>query len=204
MRLMLHSGGLRSLVATAMLAEKARLVLLFVHDGRPSDAAHHACFGHQAERFNATKQLERLLPHLLSRGESDGDTPAPIIASPLRHAQLLTAAVEVATTLAVEQIVWPAQVGEQFDELARITETIELVRQLAAAQGIDTPPIETPLLEMTDRQVIEVGHQMDVPWTLARSCPQPGRGPCGRCKACARRRAAFDAAAIDDPPFTSA
>ncbi len=59
--------------------------------------------------------------------------------------------------------------------------------------------IETPLLELTDQQVVELGGQLDVPWKLAWSCQFHGDKPCRVCDPCRRRQRAFDAAGVIDP-----
>lgn len=62
--------------------------------------------------------------------------------------------------------------------------------------GVEGRPIQlvTPLLNLTKRQIIEVGNHLDVPYHLTTSCydPDPKTGEsCHHCDACLLREAAF-------------
>jgi 7-cyano-7-deazaguanine synthase in queuosine biosynthesis len=67
------------------------------------------------------------------------------------------------------------------------------------APALTTGPwVQTPLLEFTDAQVVQLGVQLGVSFKLAWSCTRRS-GPCGGCPGCRRRAAAFDAAGLVDP-----
>jgi 7-cyano-7-deazaguanine synthase len=55
-----------------------------------------------------------------------------------------------------------------------------------------------PILDMTDRQLVELGGQMNVPWAMSWSCLHAGDLPCGGCQACIRRAQGFKEAGIAD------
>jgi 7-cyano-7-deazaguanine synthase in queuosine biosynthesis len=59
--------------------------------------------------------------------------------------------------------------------------------------------METPLLELTDLQLLELGTHMQVPWNLAWSCDFGGESPCMACAGCWRRHAEFETAGLVDP-----
>ena len=61
------------------------------------------------------------------------------------------------------------------------------------------PALEAPLLDLTDRQVMELGMQLDVPWALAWSCDLEGPAPCRVCAGCRRRQEHFAAVRLRDP-----
>lgn len=56
-----------------------------------------------------------------------------------------------------------------------------------------------PLLRLHKAEIVRVGHELDVPFALTRSCYKPQPISCGKCATCVERRQAFDAAGIKDP-----
>lgn len=202
--LVLNGGGMRSLVATAITMQEAQRdrhasapTLLFIDDGRPFAAVFRTFSLRQARHFDVAAHHELAIPHLSGRiGHAEGRDDARL---PLRRAQLLLAASGQALQMQADRVIWPIQVGSGFDDIAGVTESVVLMRHLIETEHGRDMPIETPLLEMTDAQLVEVGQQMDVPWMLARSCMVKPDDPCMRCAACTRRASAFGGAQIDDP-----
>jgi 7-cyano-7-deazaguanine synthase len=197
--LLLHGGGMQSLVATAMHAE-LRLAVLFIHDGRPNSEHRHASFEQVAEQYHVAKRHEIVMPHLAASGATL-DVTQPVGRSAMADVQILSAAVGVATQLKADRIIWPHQVGAKFAEVARVTESLMLLSQILRLEAGRELPIDTPLLDMNDKQLVEVGHQLSVPWQMSRSCDTPRHDPCGECYGCRRRHDAFRAAGIEDPLF---
>lgn len=196
--LVLNDGGLKSLVATATVVRVAPPMLLYVHDGRPSDSAHHAMFLKQADHFQAAKRLELSMPHLI---QGDG---ANLSVAPLARFQYLTAAAGQAVRLGARRLIWPVRVGDQFDAISQIAEALVLLEHMAEVESQTDLRIETPLLDMSMVQVIELGEQMGVPWAITRSCVVTSSAPCGECACCQRRADAFAQAQREDPAAPSA
>lgn len=198
--LILASGGLRSLVATAAAAsaqEKARMIFLHLKDGRTNAAVRLDHLRMQAEQYRIADVIELELPHLRSAefaSERDAEHAAPLV-----RPQVLLTALAQAVELGAGRVIWPAQVGGDYDTIAAVTEQVILVQHLAQLDHAALPTIETPLLELTDAQVVELGGQLEAPWVMAWSCMLNGEKPCRLCEACRRRRAAFDAAGVVDP-----
>lgn len=194
----LNGGGLGSLVVTASLAGKSRLAVLHLRGGRGRDELAYRAFLAQADRFEIEQRLEIVAPRLTStepRIVEPEDGPP----SALGTAQLLSAAASEAVRLKAEQLIWPVRVGEDFDAVAHVTETVQLVQQLVELGHDRSLRIETPLLEMSLAEAIEAGHQMRAPWELARSCRSRQQEPCEKCEGCLRRRDAFNALGLSDP-----
>jgi len=191
--LILNDGGLKSLVATAAAGRAAPPMLLYIHDGRPSDAAHHAMFLKQAEHFKAGKRIELSMPHLM-HGEGES-----LQVTPLARYQYLTAAVGQAVRLGARRLVWPVRVGDAFEAISQIAETLVLLEQTAENESGTDLRIETPLLDMAPVQVIELGEQLKVPWRFSRTCIASAREACGRCGPCKQRAEAFDQCRLPDP-----
>lgn len=223
----LHNGGIRSLVATAaVLTEtpRPRVGIVYVHDGRPGGPA---CCRHvhlQAEHFGIRQVHELDLHNAGPTTVAGGPRRADL---PLRRPRLILTALAHAEEFHADHLIWPIQVNGDFDQMARISEQLVLVRHLGelepvaapaltvagdsgvnpgasepgGAVGADLwnlPQIETPYLELTDKQLVELGGQFEVDWWLAWSCQMDSEKPCLMCGGCRRRRAAFDAAGLID------
>ncbi|MEX0886818.1 MAG: 7-cyano-7-deazaguanine synthase [Phycisphaeraceae bacterium] len=198
--LILGGGGLRALVATALIVREHQareVAILHVRDGRPGGVprAEHARL--QAEHFGIKRFEEQALPSLF------GPDPARAAGTPqgpmMRAAHLLGAGVAHAALRSVDRVLWPTSCNAEAQPAAVATEQMLLVGQLAGLEAATAPRIEAPLLELADTQVIELGSQLGVPWELARSCLLGGADACRACSACLRRKHAFARAGIDDP-----
>jgi 7-cyano-7-deazaguanine synthase len=195
----LASGGIRSLVATAVLtaaAERHKLVMIHIKDGRANAPVRLEHLRKQADHYRVAKTIELELPHLQTEGFThEKDEPG----SPLTRPQMMLVALAQAIEVGASRLIWPVQVHGDYDTIARITEQLVLLQHLAQLECPSLPTIETPLLELTDAQMIELGGQLDVPWQLAWTCTIRNDQPCRICDACRRRHAAFEAAGVTDP-----
>jgi 7-cyano-7-deazaguanine synthase len=70
-----------------------------------------------------------------------------------------------------------------------------------AVEGTTPVRIRAPLIDLTKREIIELGMQLGVDYGMTTSCydPSPSGVACGRCDACQLRLAAFAAAGVSDP-----
>lgn len=188
----LNSGGLKSLVATATLGRAAAPILLFVHDGRASAAEHHHAFLQQAQHFEASRRIELAMTHL--HAPESGAKPGPLV-----KLNMVTAAALQAARLGADTLIWPVRVGDDFAVLSMVAEACILLEHAAEHETGRRLNILTPLLELSLEQVIEVGAQHDVPWRLGRSCVRRSASPCGKCEACVERERAMSAAGVQEP-----
>ncbi|MEM1109207.1 MAG: 7-cyano-7-deazaguanine synthase [Planctomycetota bacterium] len=207
----LHSGGLRSLVATALVLnqpESVRVTLLHVHDGRPAGPQRLEHLRRQADHYTLTGLREIELPHLYRDPTHQQPDGRPL--APLATPQMLTAALAAASGIKADELHWPVAVDGEVDATARTQERQILIQQLAEAESpagaldSDTPSLLTPLLGYTDVQIVELGTGLGVPWELAWSCLHKQPEQCGGCPACRRRQRAFRAAGVIDPVFAPA
>ena len=78
---------------------------------------------------------------------------------------------------------------------------------LATRSGVDgTAPIriQTPLLDLTKREIVELGRSLGVDYSITLSCydPSPDGKACGHCDACSLRLRGFaEAGAVDPAPY---
>ena len=59
--------------------------------------------------------------------------------------------------------------------------------------------IETPIIRMSKREIVQLGVQVKAPLELTWSCYQAGDVPCGRCDSCVLRAKGFREAGVADP-----
>jgi 7-cyano-7-deazaguanine synthase len=198
--LILHSGGPRSLVATALMIEndeKTRLSLLYINDGR-DNAPHRLDYTHrQAEHFAVTRVQQLDMPHLYGHGQGKNPDGAPM--GPLVVPQVLLASLASARLHQAGHVIWPASFNADIKAIAKATEQVILADQSGDADLGDTPRIDTPLLELSDHQLIELGEELQVPWAFSWSCVGSAELPCRACPGCRRRKAAFQTAGVIDP-----
>ncbi|MEM1099832.1 MAG: 7-cyano-7-deazaguanine synthase [Planctomycetota bacterium] len=221
--LILTAGGLGSLVALSMdratqdrdAADGSRRKakppgLVYVHDGREAGRQQLEHAQQMADYFGIPAVLELALPHL--HGPAAG-LAAPrgadgISHSPIAAPQVLLAALDLAQRLEAKRVVWPVNCGGDSARIALATEQLALVQHLreacrsAEANTADSQrdiELDTPLLDLTTPQVLDLGERNNASWGLAWSCLLPGSKPCGACAGCRQRRRDFDAAGLVDP-----
>ncbi len=195
----LSSGGMRSLVATALAVqahETNKIALLHIKDGRACAAVRLEHARRQAQHYKIRKLIELDLPHLRS-------VPTTSAQAEKEHAllrpQMLLVGVAYAIDLGAGEVVWPCQFNADYRIAARVTEQVTLIEQLAELDHAALPTIRTPLVELSDRQLVELGGHQSVPWELSWSCQLCGGKPCKACPTCKRRHAAFESAGVVDP-----
>jgi len=83
-------------------------------------------------------------------------------------------------------------------------EAYERMANLATKAGVEgrtQVKIHTPLIQMTKAEIVKLGIDLGVDFSLTHSCYDPdadGR-PCGQCDSCVLRRKGFEEAGIADP-----
>ena len=70
-----------------------------------------------------------------------------------------------------------------------------------AVEGTTPVRIRAPLIDMSKREIIEMGLRLGVDYAMTSSCydPSPAGAACGRCDACRLRLEAFAEAGLRDP-----
>ena len=67
-----------------------------------------------------------------------------------------------------------------------------------------TVRIEAPLLRLSKKVIVELGHALGVPFEKTWSCYKGGEVPCGECDACLLRAKGFREAGLEDPLISHA
>ena len=80
--------------------------------------------------------------------------------------------------------------------------SVDFMAAMADAISVGTygmVTLKTPLINMKKDEVIELGHDLHVPFELTWSCYKGAELHCGKCMTCNARRDGFIAAGVDDP-----
>jgi 7-cyano-7-deazaguanine synthase len=82
-------------------------------------------------------------------------------------------------------------------------EAFERMANLATKAGVEGTRlhIHTPLIDRTKAEIIRLGRDLGVDYSMTVSCydPSPDGGACGRCDSCLLRRKGFAEAGVPDP-----
>ena len=80
----------------------------------------------------------------------------------------------------------------------KINELMLLASKVGTEYGIEMR-IETPLLRLGKKEIVELGTRLKAPLEWTWSCYEGGEVPCGKCDSCLLRAKGFREADIEDP-----
>ena len=210
----LASGGLDSCVTAAIAHEQWDLAMLHLSYGQRTQCRERHCFDHLADFFHARHRLVTNLDHLARIGGSSLTDPSMEVAAPnleshevpssyvpFRNAHLLTIAVSWAEVIGARRIFFGA-VEEDSSGYPDCREAF--VHAFNRLIELGTKPetnivIETPLIHMDKRAIVERGLALEAPLHLTWSCYSREDKACGRCDSCALRLRGFYRAGRRDP-----
>jgi hypothetical protein len=214
--IILNSGSINSLVATALAAQRYRPVMLHALKGStqtdvddmPSRA--RVAFDQQVSHFKPYREHTLAMPFLSLLDAPGGPKPTstspdmrqqgPLAPLMLELLPLLSAAARFASHYQASAIYLGLRVGASVDELAQATEYVQVWSELLQLPcGLPDVELSAPLLELEPWQVIELGFQTNAPLDRTWSCANDGGEPCGACRGCRIREAAFQQAGKADP-----
>jgi 7-cyano-7-deazaguanine synthase len=86
-------------------------------------------------------------------------------------------------------------------EYIRAFETLANLATRAGVEGVGHYRIHAPLLHLSKAEIIRVGRDLGVDYSLTHSCydPSPAGLACGRCDSCVLRLKGFAEAGLEDP-----
>jgi len=184
--LVIHDGSPEALIACLVCPDPARVVAWFnpfVSSARKS-------------RMSAAKrQMDLLgLDCLITPGEMEPSGGDRSTAPGGRTTWSLLHAIAAASSRGSSRVIWPVRCGEDPDAGATAADRALIVGRLAA---LDAEPgraperIETPLLDLTLEQMLDLAKDLDAPLDASWWCQRDGSTPCGGCAACVRWRTAI-------------
>jgi 7-cyano-7-deazaguanine synthase in queuosine biosynthesis len=206
--IVLNNGGLNAAVISALAHQKHRPIMVHVESAGPAAAGARRAYDQQVALFKPYREhrLEMQFLNGLSavdRGNAltaDPRQPMPITPRLVELLPLLGIAARFAVHYNAAAIYLGLRIGDAADDLARGTEFGQIwneLLQLPCGQ-VDTEFL-LPLIDLEPWQVVDLGCQVDAPFERSWSCLDAPDTPCGACRGCRTRDAAFVQAARPDP-----
>jgi hypothetical protein len=192
--LLIDDGRLPALAAAVSQGESARARLWHLEEQGPSARRLRLCVERHAELFDAQAPL--ICPAWPGEAESSGSGNALIDAS------LLIRAAMMAANCGCRRILWPVQVGPDPDRVGRVVEIVASVTEIAeldACKEFGSISIDVPLVDLSDRQVVDLADDCGAPLEAFWPCESGGETPCGSCQGCRRWWSAFGKARVPWP-----
>ena len=212
----LLSGGLDSATALAVARDRGCTCYSLSFDYGQRHRAELDAARQVAERLNVAAPLEMPGPVGTLGGSALTDSSIavpekqsegiPVTYVPARNTVFLALALALAEVREADAIfigVNAVDYSGYPDCRPEFIAAFQDLARLATKQGVEGSPvsIEAPLIELSKAQIIRLGADLGVDYSLTVSCYQAdGTGAaCGRCDSCSLRRAGFAAAGIPDP-----
>jgi 7-cyano-7-deazaguanine synthase len=215
----LVSGGLDSCVTAAIAAQDYELAFLHLNYGQRTEAREHQAFLDLAEAFGVTHRLDVDISHLTKIGGSSLTDPSMAVTEanleskeipssyvPFRNANILAIAVSWAEVIGAAKLFIGAVSEDSSGYPDCRPEFFAAFNQvIATGTKPDTHiKIETPIIHLTKKEIVEKGIALSAPLALTWSCYQAEEKACGVCDSCALRLRGFQQAGIPDPiPYQS-
>ena len=141
------------------------------------------------------------------RNEQTMSEAIPVTYVPARNTVFLSIALGLAETVGAYEIYAGVNAVDYSGypdcrpEFIAAFETLANLATRAGVTGTGTFRIRTPLIDLTKAQIIRLGHQLGVDYSLTHSCYDPSADglACGECDSCVLRRQGFRDAQVPDP-----
>lgn len=202
----LANGSIQSAVCCALAAQKFRTVMLYVETS-PNSGQVGAAFDAMVQHFKPYRSHRVAMPFLATIARSESSLAT---ADPRSHENATSTLVDLVPVVSIglrlgvhygaAAIYCGLRVGGDSSDCAKATEFTQLWTEMAQ-MTLERPELEvvTPLLELDFWQVVDLGVQLDAPFHLTWSCETLVGEPCGECRRCREREAAFQRAGRADP-----
>jgi 7-cyano-7-deazaguanine synthase len=210
----LISGGMDSCVTAAIARQNYEIAALHTSYGQPTQRRELQSFQALADHFSAAERLAVQLDHFrLIGGSSLTDSNLPIHDAdltnreipntyvPFRNAHFLSIATSWAEVLGATKIfigaVWEDSSGYPDCRPEYYAAFNNVIR--AGTRPTTHITIETPLINVSKRDIVKRGVELGAPFHLTWSCYRDSDIACGACDSCALRLRAFQQAGVEDP-----
>ncbi len=220
--LVLSSGGLDSTVALALACDKygaQNVVALSVFYGQKHDKEIKASndvatyYGVEHIYLDLAKIFEYSDCSLLKKNNTDipeesyneqlkktnGKPVSTYV--PFRNGLFLSSAASIAISKGCEIIYYGAHkddaAGNAYPDCSKdFTESMAKAIYLGSGNSLK---VEGPFVNMTKKDIVALGHKLNVPFNLTWSCYEGHDKACGRCGTCIDRKEAFRLNGLVDP-----
>jgi 7-cyano-7-deazaguanine synthase len=210
----LASGGMDSLVTTAVAARERGLAMLHISYGQRTEKRELKAFNDVADFYGAERRMTASIAHLAKIGGSSLTdrnievSPAdleskeiPTSYVPFRNAHLLSIATSWAEVIGADRI----YIGAVAEDSSGYPDCRpEYYEAFQRAIDLGTKPetkieIVTPVIRLRKSEIVKLGAELGAPLELSWSCYKREDLACGRCDSCALRLRGFREAGMRDP-----
>jgi 7-cyano-7-deazaguanine synthase len=210
----LASGGMDSLVTTAIAAKECELAMLHVSYGQRTEEREKKAFNDIADFYRAKYRMttsiahlsqiggSSLTDHLIEVSQADLDSQKiPTSYVPFRNAHLLSIATSWAEVIGAERIYIGAVAEDSSGYPDCRPEYYEAFQRVIDAGTKPTTKIEliTPVIQMRKNEIVTRGIELFAPFDLSWSCYKREDIACAECDSCALRLRGFREAGVRDP-----
>uniref|UniRef100_A0A7V5XFJ3 7-cyano-7-deazaguanine synthase n=1 Tax=Thermodesulfobacterium geofontis TaxID=1295609 RepID=A0A7V5XFJ3_9BACT len=210
--IVLLSGGMDSAVCASVASQNYRLSLLHFQYGQKAQEKELECFHKLIEFFKPEKSQIIYLPFFKDFGGSSliseeleipekQEEGIPSTYVPFRNGIFLSIATAWAEVIGAKKIF----IGVNEIDFSGYPDCRkEFIKIFNQAINTGTKPetqieIETPIINLTKKEIVELGIKLNTPFHLTWSCYKGGEKACGKCESCKLRLKAFKEAGIKDP-----
>jgi hypothetical protein len=206
--IVLNNGSINSAVTTALAAQRFRPIMLYAEITAQPGSRTRAAYDQQVAHFKPYREHSLPMPFLapLHMGQSqssmlsDPRQTAALAMQGLDLLPLISTAVRFGVHYQAAAVYIGLRVGGHGDELAQMTEYIQVWNELIQLPcGQSELEINAPLLELEPWQVVDTGFHVAAPFEKSWSCLEETSEPCWACRGCRAREAAFQQAGKPDP-----
>ena len=226
--IVLLSGGMDSCVCATLAARDCEAAALHVSYGQRTEARELRAFHGICERLGIRQRLvvrnelfakiggsaltdqQISVPEVSASGNAQIGAKIPVTYVPFRNANLLSAAVSWAETIAASKIYIGAVEQDSSgypDCRPAFYEAFNRAIAAGTKAGSEGGAITvlTPLIALRKSEIVALGLKLGAPFDLTWSCYSEEDKACGVCESCVLRLKAFKAAGARDPiPYVSA
>lgn len=210
----LASGGMDSLVTTAVAAREREMAMLHISYGQRTEKRESKAFNAIADFYNAGHRMTASIAHLARIGGSSltdhnmevsqadlESKEIPTSYVPFRNAHLLSIATSWAEVIGADRI----YIGAVAEDSSGYPDCRpEFYEAFQRAIDLGTKPetkieIVTPVIRLRKSEIVKMGAELGAPLELSWSCYKREDVACGECDSCALRLRGFREAGLRDP-----
>lgn len=208
------SGGLDSCITTAIASKDYNLALVHINYGQRTESKELDSFHKIADYYEVKKKLVIDFAHFQKIGGSSltdktisvtkadlKTTEVPNSYVPFRNANILSACVSWAEIINAKAIF----IGAVHEDSSGYPDCRpEFFKSFEETVNLGTKPstkikIETPIINLDKKEIIELGLKLKAPIELTWSCYSSEDEACGVCDSCALRLRGFQSLKVVDP-----
>lgn len=210
------SAGMDSGVSTALLSREYDISAITFDYGQRS-AQMEVRYARKLSEYLGIEHRVIELPWLGELGGSvltdDGELPSPgdlddveecletarKVWVPGRNIVFTSVGVSFAEAMEADAVIvgWDREEAATFPDNSR--EFLEAFNSLLGIGTLRGVRVIAPVIDMTKKEIVEAGMEIDFPFELTYSCYTGEDVHCGVCESCLRRRRAFELAGAEDP-----